>query len=970
MTYKSQDIQDHLELMFGRSERRMKTGEHVEVWRRGECFSKRFGSGLSVWDERETELLRKLNIRNVDCVQRLAEASLTRETPAGGLSAGLRTYHAWQTLEQWRGLPVRREPGTRVANVFRDCAIWFMTVRQSLYALQQIHEQSCLHLDIKADNLCIPALALPSLGAFKAPYQGAFRLDFARLSLIDFAFSLWEEREPLQGILGMGVNNDVPYQSAQLRDVIVRSQALEGVTPRARQWRDLYESLDWRADLYGLGFMLKAFLDDIGEGDPGWTAARRRAADHLVFDLMAYDDRWQKRGEHAPEELPHAGLIEEIDERLAASDLQSSLSEGSEGWRVDFEAPFVAEDDTPSTRTAVALRVRPGAAPTYSPTPISAPTPLAAAATATSSLVPPPLPGQTVAQQPQAMGTAPAIVLSGGHMPAAAPAFGAPSPAARGVFRDSSTLTKWTTSFFLAHALGSAFLVVWFIGLLWADSYGRRLDIPFEFLISPLFIVPSLALVAGLLRLIWTYRANHNARCLGALGMVFTPGWSVAWRFIPIANLWKPYQVMKEIWFASASPSSWSSNGSAPGLLRWWWFLFLFWWQIIGFVFNLLRSDTRLMVPLIIWCIVGIPLSLISITIIRRIHAMQLAHVCGYPPAPVESSRRSYAILFAIMSVLAAAMLFASFEPNAEGMFERAENLKSAGKYQEAAKAYERAYEGGYGETAGLSAFALGELYANDRLPGEPETEDGEGAALRWYRIAASLGYAATLERLNKAALGGDEAARQGLLNAANNGNEAAKKKLKEFYEQYLGRSKDEGARKRMRDLALKKSWSEAFDVGDYRITQVCADEEITGYLTEVSNNACLNLRIFTAELALYAHKSEEVVKYARQALKSEDLSDGHRVIMNYLIWLEDPFESAVELIKAINNYEDKKRFRWNWEACQPDEKDCSLNGALDKYSSYIRRQAKCFLDFTRSERPSKSVLRGCLYPTETGNEE
>jgi hypothetical protein len=49
---------------------------------------------------------------------------------------------------------------------------------------------------------------------------------------------------------------------------------------------------------------------------------------------------------------------------------------------------------------------------------------------------------------------------------------------------------------------------------------------------------------------IWP-RANRNARALGATGMRFTPGWCVGWYFVPIMNLFRPYQAMKEIWMAS-----------------------------------------------------------------------------------------------------------------------------------------------------------------------------------------------------------------------------------------------------------------------------------------------------------------------------------------------------------------------------------------------------------------------------------
>ena len=51
--------------------------------------------------------------------------------------------------------------------------------------------------------------------------------------------------------------------------------------------------------------------------------------------------------------------------------------------------------------------------------------------------------------------------------------------------------------------------------------------------------------------LLWVYRSNENLRALSGESMTFTPGWSVGWYFIPIVCLWKPYQVMKEIWNVS-----------------------------------------------------------------------------------------------------------------------------------------------------------------------------------------------------------------------------------------------------------------------------------------------------------------------------------------------------------------------------------------------------------------------------------
>lgn len=80
----------------------------------------------------------------------------------------------------------------------------------------------------------------------------------------------------------------------------------------------------------------------------------------------------------------------------------------------------------------------------------------------------------------------------------------------------------------------------------------------------------AIILLAGVLVLVWIYRMNKNARALGAEGMKFTPGWAVGWYFIPIANLWKPYQALKEIWQASAKPGDWAAQYRSPLLPCWW----------------------------------------------------------------------------------------------------------------------------------------------------------------------------------------------------------------------------------------------------------------------------------------------------------------------------------------------------------------------------------------------------------------
>jgi hypothetical protein len=85
------------------------------------------------------------------------------------------------------------------------------------------------------------------------------------------------------------------------------------------------------------------------------------------------------------------------------------------------------------------------------------------------------------------------------------------------------------------------------------------------------FIQLVLYIVLAIVFLRWIYRANKNLHILSSWRMRFTPGWAVGWYFIPIANLFKPYQAMKEIWQVSHCDDD-------PGhhrLVILWWFVWI-----------------------------------------------------------------------------------------------------------------------------------------------------------------------------------------------------------------------------------------------------------------------------------------------------------------------------------------------------------------------------------------------------------
>ncbi|WP_328311472.1 DUF4328 domain-containing protein [Streptomyces sp. NBC_00442] len=83
----------------------------------------------------------------------------------------------------------------------------------------------------------------------------------------------------------------------------------------------------------------------------------------------------------------------------------------------------------------------------------------------------------------------------------------------------------------------------------------------------------TLALLAtAAVFIIWFHRVRTNADVLAADVCTRGRGWTIGGWFIPIANLWIPYQVAGEIWTASAQTApdgSWRAVSQRP-LTVWW----------------------------------------------------------------------------------------------------------------------------------------------------------------------------------------------------------------------------------------------------------------------------------------------------------------------------------------------------------------------------------------------------------------
>jgi len=80
--------------------------------------------------------------------------------------------------------------------------------------------------------------------------------------------------------------------------------------------------------------------------------------------------------------------------------------------------------------------------------------------------------------------------------------------------------------------------------------------------------------------LMWFYRAYKNLQSAGYKDLRFTPGWAIGGFFVPILNLARPFQIMKDVCEGSAflaqdaRSRAWTSI-SLGVHAAWWWALFL-----------------------------------------------------------------------------------------------------------------------------------------------------------------------------------------------------------------------------------------------------------------------------------------------------------------------------------------------------------------------------------------------------------
>lgn len=214
-------------------------------------------------------------------------------------------------------------------------------------------------------------------------------------------------------------------------------------------------------------------------------------------------------------------------------------------------------------------------------------------------------------------------------------------------YRNIAGLTMWLRGLLIADVVKGAILL--WLELLDQIRLQRAMDgapdpdllivhdgqaefLPPAFLIS----LYAVEIVTLLVLAWWIYAAARNCHAVSGKGLAYSPGWSVGWFFVPVANLYKPWHALLQTWNVSADPDG-DPERRAPAFLMMWWLVRLIGIAASGGIFKNpgqsgdLAGELALSRLGIVSSICAILTSVGFYLVVTRIARMQSAHFTGRP---------------------------------------------------------------------------------------------------------------------------------------------------------------------------------------------------------------------------------------------------------------------------------------------------------------------------------------------------
>lgn len=308
----------------------------------------RNGHKLQAFNQWEVEFLAQLALHSVG--QTYHPVSLVREGTAsdprllGGTRPAqylIQTRDAGPTLADWLRMPVRSgNQLTPVAHCLVSPENFLLMAQSLLRALENIHAMNFIHCDLHAGNISIPAKVMqPPVDGKNADSALSFQLNLPELTLIDFGFSINCRKTPYT-TLPFAQDGYRARISPHLKSVLatIEEQTTKQL-PKEKHWDevwldanfwqswigasplDLIKTIDWREDLYQLGYLLADIRDGTGPdamhlGGRILCKSRQAEVNTLIDELPEQLMRWGEDVGTAAPQKPHRDYLNRIDAAL------------------------------------------------------------------------------------------------------------------------------------------------------------------------------------------------------------------------------------------------------------------------------------------------------------------------------------------------------------------------------------------------------------------------------------------------------------------------------------------------------------------------------------------------------------------------------------------------------------------------------------------------------------------------------
>jgi hypothetical protein len=313
--------------------------------RRGHKYDYRY------WAERENYFLREFLKKQSQFTHVVQARHLISENDA---AKQVLTCDAGITIANWLRVKARYRDTATLSHPFQRADVFLRLVRGCLVALKEIHEHRIVHCDIKEDNICIPYSPSPFAG------EGhPVMLDFEKLKLIDFAFSI-AHSIPLTQVLVIDPAERLPYQSELLIGALHADR--KSGSPNAVQ------QLDYRVDLFSLGYMAEKIAA------AGLECPSRRDDTGLIGEILGLIQKLKAYDSPvAAGPMPHDGLIERVDQLLSLTGAAAAPQFMVDGeWTGDeMQYGHISGRQTPLTPVALPLPTPVARPVTPAPAPMS-----------------------------------------------------------------------------------------------------------------------------------------------------------------------------------------------------------------------------------------------------------------------------------------------------------------------------------------------------------------------------------------------------------------------------------------------------------------------------------------------------------------------------------------------------------------------------------------------------------------------